>query len=146
MIDQARQRAGELTNVELVIGDSEKLPFADSEFTTVLCTTSLHHYPHPERAITEMARVLTPGGRLAIGDANRAGLFMRPVDAFYRRFQAGHARMLTPYEVAHHMNQAGLVTTGSRRLWHGRYYIVIARKKDATNTGSESQTADARTE
>jgi ubiquinone/menaquinone biosynthesis C-methylase UbiE len=54
-----------------VQGDSERLPFATSAFDVVTCANSFHHYPHQERAIAEMHRVLRPGGRLMLLDGYR---------------------------------------------------------------------------
>jgi ubiquinone/menaquinone biosynthesis C-methylase UbiE len=52
-------------------GDSERLPFATGSFDIVTCANSFHHYPHQDRAVAEMARVLTPGGRLMLIDGYR---------------------------------------------------------------------------
>ena len=35
------------------------------------CANSFHHYPHQERAVAEMRRVLKPGGRLLLIDGYR---------------------------------------------------------------------------
>lgn len=42
------------------------LPFEDSEFDTVLLTDVLEHIPEPLHAMTEIARVLRPGGKLIL--------------------------------------------------------------------------------
>ncbi|MFO0952227.1 MAG: methyltransferase domain-containing protein [Isosphaeraceae bacterium] len=57
--------------VQPVQGDSERLPFADGSFDVLTCANSFHHYPHQERAIREMNRVLRPGGRLLLIDGYR---------------------------------------------------------------------------
>jgi ubiquinone/menaquinone biosynthesis C-methylase UbiE len=54
-----------------VQGDSERLPFAAGSFDVVTCANSFHHYPHQERAVAEMLRVLKPGGRLMLVDGFR---------------------------------------------------------------------------
>ncbi|HEX7054888.1 MAG TPA: methyltransferase domain-containing protein [Burkholderiales bacterium] len=46
-------------------GDVESLPFADASFDAVVCAFGLGHFPRPERALAECARVLARGGRLA---------------------------------------------------------------------------------
>ena len=58
-----------------VQGDSERLPFASGSFDIVTCANSFHHYPHQDRAVAEMGRVLRPGGRLMIIDGYRDGLW-----------------------------------------------------------------------
>jgi len=59
---------GDLTPVR---GDSEALPFASGTFDVVTCANSFHHYPHQDRAVAEMRRVLEPGGTLMIIDGYR---------------------------------------------------------------------------
>ena len=58
-------------------GDSERLPFPDGAFDVVTCSNSFHHYPHQDRAVAEMRRVLRPGGRLLLIDGHRDGLWGR---------------------------------------------------------------------
>ena len=58
-------------SVQPIQGDSERLPFADGTFDFLTCANSFHHYPHQDRAVAEMHRVLRPGGRLMIIDGYR---------------------------------------------------------------------------
>ena len=58
-----------------VQGDSERLPFGDATFDVVTCANSFHHYPHQDRAVAEMHRVLKPGGRLLLLDGYRDGMW-----------------------------------------------------------------------
>jgi ubiquinone/menaquinone biosynthesis C-methylase UbiE len=62
-------------HVAAVQGDSERLPFAAGAFDVVTCANSFHHYPHQDRAVAEMHRVLKPGGRLFLVDGCRDGLW-----------------------------------------------------------------------
>lgn len=54
-----------------VVGDAERLPFADASFDVVTCCNSFHHYPHQAAAIASFHRVLRPGGRLILIDGFR---------------------------------------------------------------------------
>lgn len=47
-------------------GNATSLPFPDGSFDVVLSQQMLQFVPEPSRAVAEMHRVLTPGGRLAI--------------------------------------------------------------------------------
>lgn len=53
-------------NAEFRQGDAQALPFADDSFDAVVCGFGLLHLPEPEKAITEMKRVLKPGGCAAM--------------------------------------------------------------------------------
>jgi len=48
--------------------DAEHLPFPDASFDTVVCVLALCSIPDPARALTEMRRVLVPGGTLLLID------------------------------------------------------------------------------
>jgi SAM-dependent methyltransferase len=63
MLDVARRRHPAL---RFVAGDAEALPFADGDFDAVVAGFVLNHLPDPDRAIAELARVLAPGGRVAV--------------------------------------------------------------------------------
>ncbi len=56
--------------VDFQIGVIEQLPFPDQTFDVVLSTLMMHHLPAPlkHQGLSEIARVLEPGGRLIIAD------------------------------------------------------------------------------
>lgn len=62
MLEQAREMAG----AAWVQGTAEQLPFAPASFDAVICVNALHHFRQPERFIGEAARLLAPGGALAV--------------------------------------------------------------------------------
>jgi ubiquinone/menaquinone biosynthesis C-methylase UbiE len=70
MLAQVQLLAAErgLTNVTTQQGDVENLPFDDARFDLVVTRYSAHHWPHPQQAIWECARVLKPQGRLILSD------------------------------------------------------------------------------
>jgi ubiquinone/menaquinone biosynthesis C-methylase UbiE len=130
MVARARALAQGLPNVEFHEGDaSGRLPFADREFTAILCTTAFHHFPDPQSAVDELARVLAPEGRVVIGDANADRLVVRALDAFLRRFQRSHVRFHRPREIIGLLERAGLTGPGVRTVWRGGYALVSAGKR-----------------
>jgi SAM-dependent methyltransferase len=52
--------------VAYVRGDAEALPFRDASFDAVCCFAALNLFADPWAALDHMARVLTPGGRIAL--------------------------------------------------------------------------------
>lgn len=58
-------------NLDYRLGDLEDLPIESFSCHIALFHQSLHHILHPERAVAEAARILLPGGRVAIVDLMR---------------------------------------------------------------------------
>jgi ubiquinone/menaquinone biosynthesis C-methylase UbiE len=67
LLDQARQSAPIAgVSVDWKQGDVESLPYPDASFDVVLSQFGHIFAPRPEVAVREMARVLRPGGRIAV--------------------------------------------------------------------------------
>jgi ArsR family transcriptional regulator len=69
MLRAARRRTAGLANVELRRGALEELPLEDGGCDAALLVLSLGWVDDPARALAEAARVVRPGGRLALVDA-----------------------------------------------------------------------------
>jgi ubiquinone/menaquinone biosynthesis C-methylase UbiE len=66
MLATLRGNAGRLGfEVETVVAEAERLPFADDSFDLVFGHAVLHHIPDLRRATGEFLRVLRPGGTVA---------------------------------------------------------------------------------
>jgi len=57
-------------HAQLQQADIEQLPFADGMFDCVVNTMAFSGYPDAEQAMSEIHRVLKPGGRLVLIDVN----------------------------------------------------------------------------
>jgi len=83
MLNLARRRAEQLGRaVDLREADAHELPFADASFDTVVCTYGLCAIPDESRAVSEMNRVLRPGGLLLLVDHIAGGAW--PMRAIQR--------------------------------------------------------------
>ena len=58
--------SGTIANLEFVLADAERLPFAERSFDCVTIAFGLRNVTHKERALESMLRVLRPGGRLLV--------------------------------------------------------------------------------
>jgi ArsR family transcriptional regulator len=83
MLQAAKRRLHDVDNVDLRRGDLEALPIDDGRLDAATLMLVLHHITDPAKALTEVARVLKPGGRLVVVD-------MLPHDRESYRQQMGH--------------------------------------------------------
>jgi ubiquinone/menaquinone biosynthesis C-methylase UbiE len=96
MLQIAESRATELGRaVDLRTGDAQALEFADSSFDTVVAVLVLSAVPDQHRALSEIKRVLRPGGRLLILDHARSTIrtvrwMQRAVDPLLARYARWH--------------------------------------------------------
>jgi SAM-dependent methyltransferase len=79
-LDQYRALTG-LSNVEFRLGEIEHLPVADESIDVVLSNCVLNLSPDKRQVWREIARVLKPGGRIAISDL----ALLRPLPDTVRR-------------------------------------------------------------
>jgi SAM-dependent methyltransferase len=87
MVELARARG-----VEARVGDIQELPFVDASFDVVVAAWMLYHVSDLDRGISELARVLQPGGRLVAAtnasDHLREMLDLAGVDEWEFSFRA----------------------------------------------------------
>ena len=63
-----------------LVCDAEKLPFPDNHFNVVSVAFGLRNMTHKDKALTEMCRVLKPGGRLMVLEFSRVA---KPLEKAY---------------------------------------------------------------
>jgi ubiquinone/menaquinone biosynthesis C-methylase UbiE/catechol 2,3-dioxygenase-like lactoylglutathione lyase family enzyme len=102
-----------VTNATYVIVDAERLPFLDASFDLVTVRIAPHHYADAPRAAREMARVLTPGGRLLFIDniAPEDPDLDRIMNNWEKRRDPSHVRAYTETEWRSMLAEAGLTVT-----------------------------------
>jgi len=70
MLEQARARAQaeKIENAEFISGSAEEMPFPDAEFSLVVSRHAPHHFHRLDKFLSEVRRVLKPGGRFVVAD------------------------------------------------------------------------------
>jgi demethylmenaquinone methyltransferase/2-methoxy-6-polyprenyl-1,4-benzoquinol methylase len=63
-----------------MVCDAEKLPYASASFDRVSVAFGLRNMTHKEAALSEMARVLKPGGKLLVLEFSKVA---KPLSALY---------------------------------------------------------------
>jgi ubiquinone/menaquinone biosynthesis C-methylase UbiE len=68
MIEELREKVSKATKIDFRVGSAEQLPIADETVDYVFANMLLHHVGSPPDAISEMTRILKPGGKIIITD------------------------------------------------------------------------------
>ena len=110
MLEAAKKLACEknLTNLRFELADAEALPFETKSFDLVTCRIAPHHFADVPRFVRECARVLRPGGVLAIVDNTAPKNAAQFVDDFERARDPSHLHCLSDQEWAAAFAQAGV--------------------------------------
>ena len=112
----AMRDAGEVPDgaeADIKQGDALALPFADAEFDRVVAAEVLEHIPDDEAAIAELARVLRPGGTMAVTVPRwlPEKVCWALSDA-YHEVEGGHVRIYRGHDLVARLEAAGLVYEG----------------------------------
>lgn len=110
--------------VAYVRGDAHRLPFADHSIDTVCCLAALYLISDPHEVIDELARVVAPGGEVAIFTSLRTRLTSSRV-ANKIAARSGY-RLFGRDEVTDRLRANGLVEVEQTITGQAQY--VIARK------------------
>jgi SAM-dependent methyltransferase len=118
----AMKQAGEVPDgaeADIKQGDALQLPFVDAEFDRVVAAEVLEHIPDDRAAIAELARVLRPGGTMAVTVPRwlPEKVCWALSDA-YHEVEGGHVRIYTGDELVAKLRDAGLEYLGKDHV-HG---------------------------
>lgn len=70
--------------IELLLGDSEGLPFADNNFDAAIVAFGVRNFEHLEQGLSDMHRVIRPEGKVVILEFSKPKLFpFRQLYQFY---------------------------------------------------------------
>jgi SAM-dependent methyltransferase len=131
--------AGEIRDVDeagAVQGDALRLPFADGVFDRVIAAEVLEHIPDDTIAMEELARVLRPGGTMAI-TVPRFGpeAVNWALSSEYHDVPGGHVRIYRRSTLVERLRRAGLRLRGSHHAHalHSPYWwlrCVVGPKRE----------------
>jgi ubiquinone/menaquinone biosynthesis C-methylase UbiE/DNA-binding transcriptional ArsR family regulator len=112
MIEVARRRCEvrKLSNVVIKQGDLKRLPISGGRVNLAVAMLVLHHVPDPAEAMSELFRIVGPGGRLLIVEQRAHGLA-----DFHERMQ-DRWWGFEPGALKRQVSKAGFVDVVHRRL------------------------------
>jgi len=128
-LSEARDRLSSWSRVSLVEGAAEKLPYADCGFDIVTSVYLLHELPRRVRhaALSEMARVLKPGGLLVLVDSLQRGdrpEYQALMDHFPSAFHEPYYEDYTQDDLSAVLRAAGLVPAAVELAYLSRILIA----------------------
>ncbi|MGH3110563.1 MAG: class I SAM-dependent methyltransferase [Gaiellaceae bacterium] len=151
MLERARRKSG---TIEWVQGDALALPFGDGEFDAVTCGFGVRNLADLEGGLREAARVLRPGGKIAVLEITRPRGLLRPFFRLwfdvlvplagkvlpggkaYTYLPASVRRFPGPEDLAALFANAGFESVRYRLLGGGSVALHVAR---TAASGSEPQ-------
>jgi demethylmenaquinone methyltransferase / 2-methoxy-6-polyprenyl-1,4-benzoquinol methylase len=144
MLERARRKAPEL---EWVRGDLLALPFPDASFDVATCGFGIRNVEELEAGLRELARVVRPGGKLAVLEITRPTGLLRPFFRLwfdvliplagkvlpggkaYTYLPASVRRFPGPEDLAALFRQAGLADVRYRLLAGGIVALHVAERQ-----------------
>ena len=129
MVALARRRL-ELTGsrARFWVGDATSIPVPESRYDAVFDFGIIHHIPRWRPALTEVRRVLKPGGRFFAEEV--LGRFIQhPVTRRILEHPQGDRFDRQGFHAA--LSEAGLDVTDATELWHSFAWFVAAKPREA---------------
>jgi ubiquinone/menaquinone biosynthesis C-methylase UbiE len=126
MTAAALTRLREFPNASAKTADATALPFPDASFDAVVSCLMLHHIIDWEAAVTEVARVLRPGGTFVGYDLVRT-----PLASLFHRLDGSPHRLVVPDDFAAECASTGLtVSLQSQLLGHVMRFVAHKNRKE----------------
>ncbi|MDE0330503.1 MAG: methyltransferase domain-containing protein [Nitrospinae bacterium] len=121
MIGLARTRCADKPWVDFQIADAVSLPFEDEYFDACVSVQTLEFVADVDAALREIHRVLKPGGRLAVSDADWGATSWRCEDAalcerVMNGWLQGFAHLRLPLTLKSSIEAAGFVDVSARAI------------------------------
>lgn len=114
MILETRERLSDTAIA--TVGDSEDMPLESGQYQAVTCNMSIHHYPHPQKAVNEMYRILKPGGYLLLNDMDCIAPIRAAANWLFPRLPGGDVKMYRREEIEEMVRTAGFQGIRYRKI------------------------------
>ena len=136
-VQVARDRLASVPEAFLVAENAEHMPYRASYFDAIVSVYLFHELPHDARrnVLSEMYRVLKPGGRLVIEDSaqmSEAAELAYFLDNFSAEMHEPYYRSYVRDDLAGALEECGFVVDGVERCFVAK--VVAARKPESAAT------------
>jgi demethylmenaquinone methyltransferase / 2-methoxy-6-polyprenyl-1,4-benzoquinol methylase len=127
-------KAGLSNTIELLNGDSETISFADNSFDAVTVAFGVRNFQHLEKGLSEILRVLRPGGKLVVLE------FSQPKIPLVKSFYNLYMKVVTPKMgklFSKNKNAYQYLDESIRKFPEGKEFINILDNTGYINTQSK---------
>ena len=140
MLDVGREKvrkSGLEGSVQLILADCAKLPFADNSFDAITCGYGVRNFAELDNCLSEMYRVLKPGGQLRILEFTypRSRFVRFFYDFYFTRIVPKIGRKLTDNDEAF-----AYFVKSVKNFAKGNDFLAILERNGFSETSFKSQT------
>ena len=133
MVRLARENVTGFTNIQFQVADCQNTTFPDREFDTAIMSLVLHHVENADMTLSEMKRILKPGGTLIIANLttglNLAYFLLFVMRSYYLGFRISRTIMPMPKLLSQPVLRDKLESTGFK-------VILVERMKDTSGVAN----------
>ncbi len=133
-VKYARKRFKKDKRMRFLVADAHQLPFKDKRFQAVFCLEALEHIYNPQKVLSEIKRVLKPGGYLIILVPTNSLLFKIlwwfVLHTWGRHWQETHIQSYTQQNsIAKTIKKAGFKIKEDKKFLLGMLEAVKGQKQ-----------------
>jgi demethylmenaquinone methyltransferase/2-methoxy-6-polyprenyl-1,4-benzoquinol methylase len=125
------KRQGLENSIELINGDSETIKFADNSFDAVTVAFGVRNFQHLEKGLSEIKRVLKPGGKLVVLE------FSQPKTAGVKQLYNVYMKLVAPNVgklFSKNRNAYKYLDESIKKFPEGKNFTLILDNLGYTNT------------
>jgi ubiquinone/menaquinone biosynthesis C-methylase UbiE len=128
MIRIASEKAAE--NCHFNVGECDSLPYENCSFSKIFCMNSFHHFSDPEKALSEISRVIKGNGEMTIGDVWLPLFARQAVNAILPFTKTGDYRIYSKKEMENLFSRYSFEMTNYFYVHPFLFVIKFKRSKD----------------
>jgi len=130
MIEKAINNSKGFDNINFQKVNAEQIPFQDNFFDKIICTNSFHHYPNPDKVMSEINRVLKLTGRIYILDVTSDDFFIKWVNKKVQNKEPAHVSFHSSFEYKELFLKNGLRLIKSKRITYPLKIHIAEKQKN----------------
>lgn len=127
MVARAKKKTANMKNIDLSVGNAASLQFKDKSFDAVFDFGIIHHIPNWQDCVSEIHRVLKPGGELVMEDLSHETFHNTWLGRFLKRvLHHPYEDMFKRQEFFTHLKKTGFKV---EKKYENRYWFSLVARK-----------------